>query len=438
MLVLKEDTTMKNKHLTLEERSTIKVMLDDSVSFKAIARKLSRHCTTISKEIRSHIVFKKTGYFGRPFNDCANRRSCTNSNLCDSFDCSKKRCCGCNKCHLYCPDYFNEYCPSLLQPPYVCNGCPKRSRCSLEKHLYSAIAAQQEYEFIRSDSRCGICISEAEALQLDDFISPLIKKGQSIHHICASNPSQVMFSEKTLYNYVDAGIFSARNIDLPRKVVYKPRKSSHDSFKVDKACRIGRTYQDFLDFLTGWPDCPIVQMDSVEGKRGGKVLLTIHFVKAEFMLAFIRDRNTAASVFMIFQDLYSRLGNTLFKAIFPLLLGDNGSEFSDPISIEMGDRNELRTRIFYCDPSAPYQKGAIENNHEFIRRILPKGTSFDELTQSDIDLMMNHINSYKRANLGDNSPYEMFRLFYGQKTLDVLGATLIPPNDIMLHPKLLK
>ena len=275
-------------------------------------------------------------------------------------------------------------------------------------------------------------------ISLDEFISPLIQKGQSIHHICINNPGEIMFSEKTIYNYVDAGLFSARNIDLPRKVFYKPRKSSHDSFKVNKSCRIGRTYENFLSFLQGWPDCPIVQMDSVEGRKGGKVLLTIHFVKAEFMIAFLRDRNTAASVLDVFEWLYWRLRPDRFSEIFPILLGDNGSEFSDPVSLELDAQKNQRTRVFYCDPSAPYQKGSIENNHEFIRRILPKGTSFDDLTQEKIDLMMNHINSYHRANLGNHSPYEMFRLFYGQKILDALGAVFISPNDITLRPSLLK
>ena len=247
-----------------------------------------------------------------------------------------------------------------------------------------------------------------------------------------------MFSEKTIYNYVDAGIFSARNIDLPRKVVYKPRKSTHDSFKVDKSCRIGRTYQDFLAFLSDRPDCPVVQMDSVLGRTGGKVLLTLHFVKSEFMLAFLRDANTAASVFGIIEKLYWELRPDRFMQIFPVLLGDNGSEFSDPLSLEMDAENNQRTRVFYCDPAAPYQKGAAENNHEFIRRILPKGSSFDELQQADIDRMMNHINSYKRANLGDKTPYEMFRFLYGQEILDALGAVLIQPNDVFLRPGLLK
>lgn len=428
----------KNKHLSIEERSTIKAMLDQSASFKAIARILGRDCTTISKEVRSHLIFKKTGCFGRSFNDCANRFNCTLSSLCSDPSCRFKQCSFCSKCHLYCPDYFKQDCPSLSKPPYVCNGCPDRKKCTLEKHLYSAVAAQQEYELVRSESRSGICLSEAEALQLDDFISPLLKKGQSIHHICASNPSAVMFSEKTLYNYVDAGIFSARNIDLPRKTVYKPRRSPHDSFKVDKSCRIGRTYQDYLEFLSSWPDCPVVQMDSVEGRKGGKVLLTLHFVKSEFMLAFLRDRNTAASVHEIIERLYWELRPDRFIEIFPVLLGDNGSEFSDPLSLEMDMEHNPRTRVFYCDPSAPYQKGAAENNHEFIRRILPKGTSFDDLTQADIDLMMNHINSYTRANLGNRSPYEMFRFLYGQGILDALGAALIPANDIILRPELLK
>lgn len=428
----------KNKHLSLEERYTIKTMLDQSASFKEIARHLNRDCTTISKEVRNHMIFQKTGCFGRAFNDCANRRNCPVSSLCSDSSCHSKKCCFCSKCHLYCSDYFKEPCPALSNPPYVCNGCKKRKSCTLEKHIYSAQAAQHEYEAVRAEARSGICISEEEAIQLDTFISPLIRKGQSIHHICVNNPDEIMFSEKTIYNYVDSGIFSARNIDLPRKVLYKPRKSSHDSFKVDKTCRVGRTYQDFLSFLEGCPDCPIVQMDSVEGRKGGKVLLTLHFVKCEFMLAFLRDRNTSASVFDIIEKLCQKLGSDRFMKLFPVLLGDNGSEFSNPVPLEIDAEWKHRTRVFYCDPSAPYQKGAAENNHEFIRRILPKGTGFDELTQADIDLMMNHINSYSRASLGNHSPYEVFRMFYGQEILEILGAHFIYPNDVTLRPELLK
>lgn len=428
----------KNKHLSIEERTTIMYMLNQGASFKEIGRSLGRDCTTISKEVRNHIVFKKSGFIGHPFNDCRNRIGCLYSKLCNNPDCRHKRCCNCPNCRHFCSHYQKELCSRLNHPPYVCNGCSKKNRCSLEKHLYSASAAQAEYETLRSEARSGIAVSEQELSQLDHLISPLLRKGQSIHHICVTQTDAVMFSEKTIYNYVEAGLFSARNLDLPRKVSFKQRKSNHDTFKVEKNCRIGRSYSDFLLFLQDFPDCPIVQMDSVVGSVAGKVLLTIHFSKAEFMLAFLRDRNTAASVSEIFDRLYQILRPDRFQKLFPVILTDNGSEFSNPSALEMDTEGNPRTKIFYCDPSSPYQKGAIENNHEFIRRILPKGSNFDHLTQEKIDLMMNHINSYHRANLGDRCPYEMFQLLYGQELLDALGAVLISPNDITLRPELLK
>jgi transposase, IS30 family len=221
-------------------------------------------------------------------------------------------------------------------------------------------------------------------------------------------------------------------------VVYRPRKKTTSRFKVDKSCRIGRTYQDFLLFMKEHPDTPIVEMDSVEGTKGGKVLLTIHFTDSQFMLAFIRDANTSQSVIDIFQNLYWELGPDNFINLFPVILTDNGSEFSNPVAIEFDKLGNPLTRIFYCDPSAPYQKGAAENNHEMIRRVVPKGQSFNTYQQKDIALMMNHINSYGRKKLNDRSPHSVFSFFHGTKTLVKLDSKLIPPNDIILSPSLLK
>jgi len=287
----------------------------------------------------------------------------------------------------------------------------------LEKHIYSAAFAQHEYEDVRSESRSGISISEEEAATLDALVSPLIRKGQSLHHICVSHPDAIMFSEKSIYNYVDAGIFSAKNLDLPRKVKYRPRKGRHDSFKVDRACRLNRTFGDFQNFLLENPDTPIIELDSVEGRKGGKVLLTIHFVESCFMLAFLRDSNNSQSVIDIFERLYWALRPDVFMELFQLCLADNGSEFSNPAAIEFDKEGNRRTRLFYCDPSAPYQKGSAENNHEMIRRVLPKGTSFDDLTQEKISLMMNHINSYKRKKLCNLTPYEMFGIFHRNRNI---------------------
>jgi IS30 family transposase len=185
------------------------------------------------------------------------------------------------------------------------------------------------------------------------------------------------------------------------------------------------------------PDTAVVEMDTVEGKKGGSVLLTMHFKSCSFMLAFLRERNTSQSVINVFRHLYVILGKDIFRRLFPVILTDNGSEFSNPAALETAEDGTRITSIFYCNPSSPYQKPTVENNHEFIRRILPKGTSFDDLTQSDIQLMMNHINSYKREKLNDKCPYESFSFFYGQEVLDLLGATPITPNEILLRPSLL-
>jgi len=428
----------KFKHLTLTERKAIENYLNGSLSFKAIAKDLGRDCTTISKEVRKHITHKKTGAYGRAFNNCVRRFDCTHSYLCDSGNCRNRYYRFCSKCYLVCPDYEEYLCPLLSKPPYVCNGCKNLKSCTLKKSFYVAEDAHQKYKLLLSESRSGISVDEEEIIRLDNIISPLIKKGQSLHHICSNNRDIIMHSERTIYNYVDYGLFTARNIELPRKVVYRPRKKSADHFKVDKSCRVGRTYEDFINFLKEHPDTPAVEMDTVEGTKGGKVLLTIHFIGSQFMLAFIRDANTSQSVIDVFEELYLKLGLEVFQKLFPVILMDNGSEFSNPTAIEFDKAGNRRTYIFYCDPSSPYQKGAVENNHELIRRVIPKGHSFNPYQQQDITLMMNHINSYGRKKLNDCSPYAVFRFLYGDDILKKLGAELIPANEVILNPTLLR
>lgn len=210
-------------------------------------------------------------------------------------------------------------------------------------------------------------------------------------------------------------------------------------FKVDRGCRIGRSYADFQKYLREHPETNIVQMDSVIGHVGGKCLLTIHFVETSFMLAFLWDANTSVSVIEIINLLDKVLGVKTFSQLFPVILTDNGSEFSNPKEIEHRDTIPCnRMKVFYCDPSAPYQKGACEVNHELIHRILPKGNSFDELTQWDIFLMMNHINSYKRKKLNNRSPYEVFSFYYGEGVLKKSGGLPVVNENIILKPKLLK
>lgn len=430
----------KQRHLTIDERIIIETELRKRSSFKSIGTLIGKDCTTISKEIRAHRTSEKTGAFGKAFNDCLNNynHSCNQRHICDRCTSPKRLCWSCGKCIDNCIAYVKFSCPKLNRFPYVCNGCPDKSRCSLEKFFYRAYKAQNEYDLIKSESRSGIAISEEELKQLDDVISPLLRKGQSLHHISIYHADETMKSERTLYKYVNNGLFSAKNLDMPRTVRMRPRKTKSSSLKVDKSCRIGRTFQDFQQYMAENRDIPVCQIDSVEGVKGSSVLLTIHFVQQELQLAFLRKANDSQSVINIFERLYFELRPDIFIETFPILLADNGSEFSNPKAIEFDSQGNRRTQMFYCDANAPYQKGSCENNHEMIRRIIPKGTDLGKYTQDQISLMMSHINSYARKSLGNKSPYEIFAFMYGEELLKKFGIQFIPADEIILKPELLK
>lgn len=431
----------KNKHLTLDERRQIELLLSERLSFKAIGERLGRDCTTISKEVRGHYVFEKSGSYFNSFNDCVHNKKCSHKGdvckICNNTA-WHNRCSVCGKCMTSCKDYEKKQCFSYLKPPYVCNGCVERRKCRLEKRFYRGIAAQKKYEVVRSESRSGFNLTESERKRLDSIISPLLKNGQSLHHILVNNADSIPCCEKTAYVYADNGLFSAKNIDMPRKVRFRPRKKKSVSLKVDKACRIGRTYEDFKLYCESNPSVPITELDTVEGLRGGAVLLTIHFVRPKLQLAFLREANDSQSVIDIFDRLYVLLGDENYRKIFSLCLADNGSEFSNPTAIETDYNGGIKTKMFYCNPSSPGQKGSCENNHEFIRRIIPKGVDLSKYSQKQIDLMMDHINSYSRPELGDKTPYEAFCFYYGKEILSRLGVRKIPSNEVILKPSLLK
>jgi IS30 family transposase len=428
----------KNKHLTDGERLLIEHLLKERTSIKRIAAKVGKSASTVSREIRAHALASDKSARYRVRNRCVKRTDCKKMYLCgESKPNCTKRCSACNLCNELCEEYAEQVCEWLYEPPYVCNGCTEEYQCVLKKRYYLHQKAHEAYRETLVESRVGANITEDELLALDEFVSPLVQRGQSVHHIAVNNPDQFTVSEKSLYRYVAGGLLKAKNIDMPRVCRLKPRKSKPVEHKVDCGCRLGRTYADFKAFLeeTG---AAVVEIDSVIGRVGGKVLLTMMFRSCDLMLAFIRDRNTSQSVIDIFESLYALFGPEKFKELFPVLLTDNGSEFSNPKVLEFDARGNRRTHIFYCDPCASFQKPAVELNHEFIRRILPKGRSFDELTQDDINLMMSHINSYVREKLNDKTPFDVFGFLYGYDVLKRLGLSRIPANEILLKPSLLK
>ena len=419
---------MKNKHLSFDDRLEIERCLKENLSFKQIGKNIGKDCTTISKEIKTHITFKNSGAVGRPFFDCVNRFNCPHKTK--GSRCNPK----------ICEHYQKEICKKLSKPPYVCNGCSQKRICTLSKQLYDAVYADKEYKENLIESRTGITYSEKEIENLNNILVPLIKEQkQSIHHAVINNKNTIMCSEKEIYNLINSGVLKVRNIDLTRKVRYRTTSTNKTSYKIDKECLNNRKYDDYIKFINENPDVNIVEIDTVEGIKGGKVLLTIHFVNCSFMLAFLREHNDAQSVINTFNSIEDELKIDLFKKLFPVILTDNGSEFSNPLEIEFSRKTgERRTQIFYCEPGRPDQKGSCEVNHEMIRRILPKGTSFDDLTQEDINKMMSHINSYKRKKLNNCSPLQLFRIMYGKDIAKQFGIIEINFNDINLSKNLLK
>ncbi|MBQ8848689.1 MAG: IS30 family transposase [Candidatus Gastranaerophilales bacterium] len=423
----------ENKHLTLDERNFIEQELSKNTNFKEIAKYLGKDPTTISKEIRKHRIRKEGQSIHVNFNHCAKKFNCHRKNLCN-LRCTKE-CRHCNHCNNVCSDFIDGTCFRLTRAPYVCNGCTEKYGCRLTKYYYRALPSFNKYKTLLSESRQGINMTELELSNLDKIVSPLVKKGQSLSHIYKTH--DIPCTRATLYNYLSKNCFSVGPIDLPRKVRMKKRKQKKTEAKNTNA-RTNRTYEDFQKYIELHPELPIVEMDTVEGIKGGKVLLTLLFRNSRLMLAFILSEKTQAEVLGIFNMLEQKLGNELFEKTFSIILTDNGSEFGNPLSLEFNVEGIGRTRIFYCNPRASYQKGMIEKNHEFIRYVLPKGTSFDNLQQTDIDLMINHINSLGRASLNWSSPYDVAKVLMGKDVLKKLNLSKIPTDEIQLNKNLLK
>lgn len=427
----------KSKHLVDADRLEIEHGLRHGQSIRKIAEKIGKHHSTVAREIRARSVASDKGAFGRLTNRCVSRRSCQKLQLCmDQPDCLR-RCPLCRLCNSVCPEFSEEVCAKLSSPPYVCNGCDQESRCILRKRYYLHNPAHKNYRDLLVGTREGANITEDELGALDALVSPLIRQGQSVHHILANHPDRFDLNEKTVYRYIAGGLLRAKNGDMPRVCSLKPRSRKPVEHKIDTKCRLGRTYAEFQTFTAAAPDARVVEMDSVIGRIGGKVLLTLLFRDCGLMLAFLRDRNDSQSVIDAFARLWTLVGPVLFRRLFPVLLTDNGSEFSNPRALEHAPDNTPRTRLFYCDPCASWQKGRVERNHEFIRAILPKGTSFDGLTQAHIDTMLSHINSYSRPALNDKAPFDLFSFTYGADLLSKLGLQRIPANRIVLKPSLL-
>ena len=425
------------KHLTIEDRIYIQNELDKGTSFKDIARFLCKDPTTISKEVKARRAsdwFHK-GTFLNAKNFCTKRFRCKKTNACNKILLCGVKCASCPTCNQTCPDFQKECCSKLDRAPYVCNGCSKKiNHCTIaHKYTYNARFADRKYRECLKDSRSGIAMTRQELHKKDKIITPLINQGQSPYQIVANHP-ELNLSVRSVYNYLDMGLLTARNVDLKRKVKFKPRKV-HKSQISDRRVFNGRTYADFQQLHLE----SFVEMDTVHSAVGSsKTLLTFFFTREKLFLAFLMNRNTEGSVRLVLDRLEKRFGTFDFLTLFEYILTDRGAEFGDPDSLETGVTGIQRTNIYYCDPMRSGQKGGIEQAHTMLRMILPKRTTFEFLTQWDVNLITSHINSTPRESLNGRTPYDVALEAFGEDVLKAFQLRRIDPDKVILTPKLIR
>lgn len=431
------------KHLDYDLRCNLQKIITqsrDKMNLRTMAEIIDKDPTTISKEVKRNRLFVMNNYSRLNWANsvCIHFGECSKNDICGKT-CTNSLCKKCTHCVLKCSDFEERICKSLTRFPWCCNGCSKVKQCHLNKYFYYADVAESKYQENLHSSREGINLTEAQLKYLEDFITPRILNGQSLEHIFATNGNDIPCSIRTVYNYIEKKYIGVKNIDLRRKVKYKPRKSNKQTESMKKKAKIGRTYEDYINYLDHNPDADIVQMDTVEGVKGEPLLLTIHFVRLHFMIAFIIPNKKCETIIAIFNYIQDQIGLDEFKRIFPVILTDNGSEFYKPELIEFDpETGERRTRLFYCHPMSSWEKGAIESNHRYIRYFYPKGKSFASLTQREVDLMFSNINATKRKSIDRYSPYDLAQVVLGQRVLDALQISHINPKDVILTPKLLK
>ena len=383
----------KHKHLTLSDRNDIQLGLERGETFKAIGQSILKDPTTVSKEVKRNRQVRES------------------------------------TCH-------NLPCPLLDKAPFVCNGCPKRRQnCGYKKIFYLAKQAQKQYEQTLVEAREGTPLNSKTFWDMDKVISDGVKKGQHIYHILKTHNLDV--SSSTVYRHIRKGYLSIAPIDLARAVKFKERRKSKLP-SIPKEAKKGRSYEDFQNYLVLNQLDSWLEMDTVIGRMGGKVLLTFNLSFCNFIFARLLGNKTALEVTKHLYDIKNTLhqADKDFFQLFPVILTDNGGEFARVDDIEMDVRGE--SKLFFCDPNRSDQKGRIEKNHTLIRDILPKGTSFDNLTQEDINLVCSHVNSVKRAALNGKSAYELFAFTYGEEIPKLLGISKIPAEDVCQSSTLLQ
>ncbi len=423
------ETNNNITHLTSEERRIIESGIRHGSTKTAIAKTIGKDNSTVGKEIKLHRKLKHPTSLSR---ECCNYRHCKYG----------------RECFPECEDYKQFTCKRRDRSPGACNGCSNYSRCRFNKYIYDPADAEHEYRTTLVDSRSGYNITTLEAKELGEKIRPLLKQGLSPYAILQAHP-EIKLSEKTLYTYIENKVFEGLvdigPMDLRRQVNRKMTRKKANTYKKreDHRYLIGRNYKDYQIYMAENPNVSVTQMDTVYNDgSNGPFIQTFKFVGAGFLFGLLHDEKTALAMKNGVDRLETILGPSIFRKYVHVLLTDRGSEFSAANGMEIA--NDLRrTRVFYCDPMQPSQKGALENNHIELRYVLPKEHDLNQLglvDQDALNTVLSHVNSLPLERFGGKSPFDVVEFMFPDlyDKLLVFGLRKIPVDEINLTPSLLK
>ena len=419
------------KHLTSTERFKILKYLSLGYNVPKIAKLLGYNKTSIYREIIINSVVENKRprpEYGHYLRNCKNALKCETKKI--------------KKCPTICMKYLAKTCPLITKPYEVCNFCDRKNECKYERLIYHPEIAHDTAKERFKNGKTNIKLNNDELEKFDGYVSQLVINGQSPEVIKSySTTNEFPVCSRTLRNYIDKGLLTAKNIDLRRKVSLKvsnnynyPRNYSHNPLK-----KLDHLYDDYLHYMGNHPNEITFQCDTVFGKRDDKkCLLTIHADALHFQMYILLTNKTTARVNNAFQNIMSRLGKDRFSKVFKVLLSDNGTEFDNLTELEVDENGVVLCRVFYTRAYRSSDKAECERNHELFRYIRKKGKTLDNLDETDIDIVNSNINSYPRKSLKWKTPIEVMKEKFGDDIIELLGIKEVKRKDVNLTAKVLK
>lgn len=422
------------ERLTIEKRIKLLVEINtrNSSAIKC-ARILGVSRQAIYDEIKNYRIYQEPKhYFDIP--PCVNSRTC-NDNPNKLAHCKKTTC----------QHYEATLCPQLKKFPFVCNKCPKATYCKLDKYNYEPNKSHDEALELRIKARLKDYEFDPDVKLVNELVSPIIQNRNSLHHAYIVHQRKMPVCERTIRRWIYRRALDVKPYELPMWGRYKHKPTGNARPTRTKAYNYAtianRMYKDYLAYIKGNPALKALETDSVIGKTSDvNALLTIHVPASNFMFGFVIKKGNPQSFLNAYLKLRTLLGEETFATLFPIILCDNGTETEKLWKLEtLPDGRESGTKVFYCDPYSAWQRPTSERNHQYVRRVLLKSQSLNNLTNPFIQNMFSQINAIPRESRQNKTPYSLFKEKYGAEILRKLGIEYVSPLDVnLLEARLFK